>query len=387
MNRLQVLAAAAVLAAGSAVAAEPVRIGMVTTLSTKAGYLGEDIRDGFLLAIEMAGGSLGGVPVELLIEDDEMKPEKAQQIAERMVARDGVRIMTGIVFSNVAVALVPKLVREGVVYVSANAGPSALAGKGCHPNYFNVAWQNDNQHEAIGKYVSDQGFKRIFLLAPNYPAGRDALAGFKRYYTGPVAGEVHTTLDQSDYSAEIAAIRAAKPDGVFFFLPGGMGISFVRQYALAGLNREAPLFGPGFSFDERLLKAVGEAAVGVHNGSQWGHDLDNAANRAFVPAFREKYGRTPTIYASQGYDAANLIGGALALVGGDVSNPATLAAALKKAPFASVRGAFAFGPNNHPIQDFHVFQVERLDDGTVTNRVKAKAFTAHQDAYAAECRM
>ncbi|MBF0392059.1 MAG: ABC transporter substrate-binding protein, partial [Alphaproteobacteria bacterium] len=217
MNRLQALAitAAFVLATGAAVAAEPVKLGMITTLSTKAGYLGEDIRDGFLLAIDMAGGRLGGVAVELLIEDDELKPEKAQRIAERMVTRDGVRLMTGIVFSNVAMATVPKLVRDGIVYVSPNAGPSALAGKGCHPNYFNVAWQNDNQHEAIGKYVSDQGLKRLFILAPNYPAGRDALAGFKRYYTGPLVGEAYTALDQSDYSSEIGAIRAAKPDGVF----------------------------------------------------------------------------------------------------------------------------------------------------------------------------
>ncbi|MBF0334800.1 MAG: ABC transporter substrate-binding protein [Alphaproteobacteria bacterium] len=388
MNWLRASAMAAfVLATGAAVAAEPVKLGMITTLSTKAGYLGEDIRDGFLLAIDMAGGRLGGVKIELLIEDDELKPEKAQRIAERMVTLDGVRLMTGIVFSNVAMATVPKLVRDGIVYVSPNAGPSALAGKGCHPNYFNVAWQNDNQHEAIGKYVSDRGFKRLFILAPNYPAGRDALAGFKRYYTGPLVGEVYTALDQTDYSSEIGAIRAAKPDGVFVFLPGGMGISFVKQYSLAGLNRDAALFGPGFSFDERLLKAVGEAAVGVHNGSQWSHDLDNPANRSFVAAFRETYGRTPTLYAAQGFDAANLIGGALAAVGGDVSNPAKLAAALKTAPFTSVRGAFAFGRNNHPIQDFYVREVVRLDDGTVTNRIKAKAFSAHHDAYAAECGM
>ncbi len=368
-------------------AGTPVKIGMVTTLSTKAGYLGEDIRDGFKLAISMENGRLGGVPVELLVEDDGRKPEKGRQIAERFIKKDKVRILTGIVFSNVAMAVVPKVVRQGVFYISPNAGPSRLAGKGCDPNYFNVAWQNDNLSEVVGQYVADKGFSNVYILAPNYPAGKDALAGFKRFYRGKLAGEVYTTLGQADYAAELAALRAARPDAVFFFLPGGMGINFLKQYAQAGLNRSIPLFGPAFSFDERLLKAVGEAALGVINGSQWSVDLDNAANKEFVTAFRKAYGRTPTLYASQGYDAARLIGSALRAVGGDLSNADGFRAALEKADFASVRGAFRFGPNHHPIQDIYVRKVVRDAQGNITNRIQAKVFTGHQDAYAPECRM
>ena len=210
-------------------AVEPLKIGMITTLSTKAGYLGEEIRDGFQLAIDQEGGKLGGIPVELLVDDDGRKPEKAKQIADRFIKRDKVKILTGIVFSNVAIAVVPKVVQQDVIYVSPNAGPSLLAGKGCHPNYFNVAYQNDNLDEVVGKYVSEAGFKNVYLLAPNYPAGKDHLAGFKRYYKGAIAGEVYTKLGQSDYAAEIATLRAAKPDAVFFFLPGGMGINFIKQ--------------------------------------------------------------------------------------------------------------------------------------------------------------
>lgn len=230
--------------AGSAIAAEPVKVGMVTTLSTKAGYLGEDIRDGFKLAMDQNGGNLGGVAVELMVDDDGRKPGKGKQIADRHIKKDGVKIMTGIVFSNVAMAVVPKVVRDDVVYVSPNAGPSALAGKGCHENYFNVAWQNDNLHEAAGQYVNDAGFKNVYILAPNYPAGKDALAGFKRFYKGNIAGEVYTKLGQSDYAAELANLRAAKPDAVFFFLPGGMGINFIKQYAQAGLNQSTPCSAP-----------------------------------------------------------------------------------------------------------------------------------------------
>jgi len=384
---LVLLCAVIVLSAMPALGMEPVKIGMITTLSTKAGYLGEDIRDGFQLAIEQEEGRLGGVPVELLVDDDGRKPEKAKQIAERFIQRDKVKLMTGIVFSNVAIAVVPKVVREDVVYISANAGPSLLAGKGCHPNYFNVAYQNDNIDEVVGKYVTEAGLKNVYLLAPNYPAGKDHLAGFKRYYEGAIAGEVYTKLGQSDYAAEIAALRAAKPDAVYFFLPGGMGINFMKQYAQAGLSREIPVFGPAFSFDERLLQAVKDAALGVKNGSQWSHDLDNPANRQFVAAFRKAYGRTPTLYASQGYDAARLIGSALKAVGGDVSRTDALRQAIRKADFESVRGRFAFSANQHPVQDLYIREVVKTADGAYTNKTLKAVFKDHSNVYVDQCKM
>ena len=375
----------ALLLPATSFAADTVKIGMITTLSTKAGYLGEELRDGFSLAMEKEGGKLGGVSVELLVEDDEAKPEKGKQIAQRFAQKDGIKIMTGIVFSNVAMAVVPKLVRDEVLYLSANAGPSDLAGKGCHPNYFSVSYQNDNLDEVVGQYVTETGHGNVYLLAPNYPAGKDHLAGFKRYYKGQIAGEVYTKLDQADYAAEIATIRDAKPDAVFFFLPGGMGINFVKQYAQAGLGGTIPLYGPAFSFDERLLAAVGEAALGVKNGSQWTHDLDNPANREFVENFRKAFKRTPTLYAAQGYDTAMLLASALRQTGGK-AEPEALRQAVKKAEFASVRGNFAFGANQHPIQDLYIREVVRSDGG-FTNKTVKKVFTNHVDAYAAECKM
>ena len=363
-----------------------VKIGMVTTLTTKAGYLGEDIRDGFQLAIDQEGGKLGGVPVELLVEDDGRKPGKGRQIAERFIKKEGVRIMTGIVFSNVLLAVAPKVVKQGVFYVSPNAGPSKLAGKGCDRNFFNAAWQNDNLHEVMGQYVTDAGYKTAYILAPNYPAGKDALAGFKRYFKGKVVGEVYTKLGQSDYAAELANLRAARPEAVFFFLPGGMGINFLKQYQQAGLAGSIPVFGPAFSFDARILKAVGDAAVGVKNGSQWNWDFDNAANKQFVAAFKKKYGRMPTLYASQGYDTARLIGSALKATGGKPENQEAFRKALEKADFDSVRGAFRFGPNHFPVQDLYVREVVK-DDSGIYNRTVKKVFSDHGDAYAAQCRM
>jgi branched-chain amino acid transport system substrate-binding protein len=373
-------------AGASAETAKPVKIGMITTLSGAGAALGIDIRDGFKLALDMQGGKLGGVPVAFTVVDDGQDVEAAKQIATRMLKQDEVDVITGIVWSNLAMAVVPTVTRAGKIYISANAGPSALAGKGCHENYFNVAYQNDNQHEAMGRYVSVKDFKRVYLLAPNYPAGKDALTGFKRFFKGEVVGETYTQLGQVDYAAEIANLRAAKPDAVFFFLPGGMGINFVKQYAQAGLAKEIPLFGPGFSFDEDILKATGDAALGAANTSQWAWDLDNPANKAFVDAFRKTYGRTPTLYASQGYDAAQLIGSAIAAVHGNVADVDAFRAALRKADFPSVRGPFRFGPNQHPIQNFYVREVVKSGDG-VTNRLAGTVFTGHQDAYAAECKM
>ncbi|MEE4242594.1 MAG: ABC transporter substrate-binding protein [Desulfopila sp.] len=367
-------------------AAEPVKIGMITTLSTKAGYLGEDIRDGFNLAIAQEDGALGGIPVELMVEDDGTKPEKGKQIAERFIKKDNAKILTGIVFSNVAMAVVPKVVREGTVYLSPNAAPSKLAGSGCHPNYFSVSYQNDNLDEVVGQFVTEAGHKSVYLIAPNYPAGKDHLAGFKRYYKGEIVGEVYTKLGQSDYAAEIATLRAAQPESVFFFLPGGMGINFLKQYSQAGLTQEIPVYGPAFSFDERILNAVGPAALGVKNGSQWTHDLDYPANRQFVEAYQKAYGRMPTLYAAQGYDTARLIGSALRAVKGELEDLTLFTAALKKAEFDSVRGNFSFGTNQHPVQDVYIREVVATENG-YTNKTVKKVFSNHVDAYASECNM
>ena len=377
----------AIIIPATAWSLDPVKIGMVTTLSTKAGYLGEEVRDGFRLAMAQEGGTLGGIAVELMVEDDGGDPGKARQIADRFIKRDKVGIMTGIIFSNVAIAVVPKVVSDDVIYISPNAGPSLLAGKGCDPNYFNVAYQNDNLDEVVGQYVSEAGFNNVYLLAPNYPAGKDHLAGFKRYYQGQIAGEVYTKLGQSDYAAEIATLRASNPDAVFFFLPGGMGINFLKQYAQSGLNQTIPVFGPAFSFDERLLQAVGPAALGVKNGSQWSHDLDNPANRQFVAAFREAYGRTPTLYASQGYDAARLLASALKKVNGDITQLSALRSALRAADFESVRGTFTFAGNQHPIQNLYIREVVQDESGNYTNKTLKAVFTEHSNVYVGECPM
>ncbi|MBS9718254.1 ABC transporter substrate-binding protein [Pseudohalocynthiibacter aestuariivivens] len=371
-------AAATVLAIAGMASAEPVKVGMITTLSGGGAGLGIDVRDGFMLAVAQSGNS----DIEVVIEDDQRKPEVAVQLADEMIQSEKVDVLTGIIWSNLAMAVVPAATAQNVFYLSPNAGPSALAGQGCHKNYFNVAWQNDNLHEAAGAYANSANYANSFIMAPNYPAGQDALTGYKRFYEGGLAGEVYTQLGQKDYASEIAQIRASGADSVYFFLPGGMGIAFMKQYAQSGVD--IPLLGPAFSFDQGILQAVGEAALGVRNTSQWNKDLDNPANAAFVENFQAEYGRLPSLYASQGFDTANLLLSAMAAA--DVSDADAFRAALEAANFDSVRGDFAFGPNHHPIQNIYVREVIKEGD-VFTNQIIATGLTNHSDAYAADCKM
>jgi branched-chain amino acid transport system substrate-binding protein len=374
----KLLATAAALALGAGMASAEVKVGMITTLSGGGAGLGIDVRDGFMLAVEQSGRD----DIEVVIEDDQRKPDIAVQLSDKMIQSEKVDVLTGIIWSNLAMAVIPGAVAQGKFYLSPNAGPSALAGKGCHQNYFNVAWQNDNLHEAAGAYANSAGYKNSFILAPNYPAGQDALTGYKRFYEGDLAGEVYTQLGQTDYAAEIAQIRASGADSVFFFLPGGMGISFLKQYADSGVG--LPVVGPAFSFDQGILQAVGPAALGVVYTSQWSKDLDNPANAAFVESFQAKYDRLPSLYASQGFDTANLLISAMEKA--DVSDADAFREALRAADFASTRGDFRFGPNQHPVQDIYAREV--IQEGDVfTNKVIGVALEDHADAYAAECKM
>lgn len=372
------LAAASVVAMGVAAQAEGLKVGMITTLSGGGAGLGIDVRDGFMLALKQSGRD----DIEVVIEDDQRKPEIAVQLADKLIQSDKVDVMTGIIWSNLAMAVVPAAVAQGKFYLSPNAGPSQLAGKGCSPNYFNVSWQNDAFNEAAGAWASENGVGKVFLMAPNYPAGQDMIAGFKRFFKGEVTEEVYTKLGQQDYAAEIAQMRASDADLVYYFLPGGMGISFMKQYAGSGADKA--VMGPAFSFDQGILGAIGEAALGVKNTSHWSKDLDVPGNAEFVAAFQEEFGRLPSLYAAQGFDTGLLLASAAAKA--DVKDADAFRAALKEADFQSVRGAFAFGPNNHPIQTIYMREVVKEGD-VVTNKVIGVAATNHTDAYAGDCKM
>ncbi|MEO1542342.1 MAG: ABC transporter substrate-binding protein [Pseudomonadota bacterium] len=374
----QFLTATAIAAMMAAPAVAETKVGMITTLSGGGAGLGIDVRDGFMLAIKQSGRD----DIEVVIEDDQRKPDIAVQLADKMIQSEKVDVLTGIIWSNLAMAVVPSATAQGKFYLSPNAGPSPLAGKACHENYFNVAWQNDNLHEAAGAYANTAGYANSFIMAPNYPAGTDALTGYKRMFEGGIANEVYTQLGQTDYAAEIAQIRASGADSVYFFLPGGMGISFLKQYADSGVD--IPVVGPAFSFDQGILQAVGDAALGVINTSQWNKDIDTPTNAAFVETFQAEYGRLPSLYASQGFDTANLL--ISAIEAADVSDADAFRDALRAANFDSTRGDFAFGPNHHPVQTIYAREVIKEGD-VFTNKIIATALENHSDAYASECQM
>jgi len=375
------------LSATSGMAAENVKIGYIATMSGPGASLGTDILDGFKLGMKHCGDKLGGLPVDLIVGDDQLKPDVGVQVASRMIEKDKVDFVTGIVFSNVMMAVAKSITDAGIFLVSANAGPSPLAGAGCLPNLFTVSWQNDQTHEAMGKYLQDKGIKRLYLMAPNYQAGKDGLAGVKRYFKGEIVAEVYTEINKPDYAPELAQLRAAKPDAVFVFYPGGMGINFVKQYAQAGLKEEIPLYTTAFTLDQSVLEAMGDAALGLLNSSFWSPDLDNPVNKKFVADFKTAYNRLPSLFAAQGYDAALLIDSAVRQVGGDLKDKDKLRAAFRKADFKSVRGSFRFNNNHFPIQNFYIRQVVRDENNVLTNKLVGVAFESHPDAYHDQCGM
>jgi branched-chain amino acid transport system substrate-binding protein len=389
MNRRIAAIAAAVLAtlATSAFAADKVRVGFISTLSGPSAALGVDIRDGFQLLVKMNGGKLGGLPAEVLVGDDQFKPEVGRQLAEKNVKLDKVNFLTGMVFSNIMLASVPVAFENKTIYVSPNAAPSPLAGKDCNPYLFVASWPNDAYHEAAGQHATNRGYKNTYLIAPNYQAGKDSLAGFKRFYKGKVTAEVYTQLGQLDYSAELAQVRAAKPDALYIFLPGGMGINFIKQFVAAGLSKDVPLIVPGFGSDQDIIRPVGDAMLGLFDTAHWAPDFDNAANKKFVAAFEKEYRRIPSVFAAQGYDAALLIDAAVRDVKGKVEDVEAVRKAMRAANFESVRGAFKFNKNQMPIQNYYLRVVAKDSQGRIVNKTIGTIFKDHGDAYVQDCNM
>lgn len=383
-SRILKLAALAATLTASAFTASAATIGFMAPLSGPQALVGQDQLDGFMLAVEQLNGKLGGAPAKVLKEDDQLKPEIGQQIVRKLIDKDHVDAIVGLSFSNVLMGSLPRLAESGVVAIATNAGPSPLAGALCKANIFSMAWQNDGAAEAMGKYAQDRGLKRIYLMAPNYQAGKDMLAGFKRFYKGQVVDEVYTQVNQPDYSAEIAQLQSAKPDAVFVFYPGGMGINFVKQMSQMGLMGKLPLYSV-FTVDGTTLPSLRDAAVGTTSATMYDAALDTPENRKFVTAFEAKYKRTPSLYAATGYDAAHLLDAALSKAGGDAKK---LAAAVKAvgSDFKSVRGPFRFNKNNMPVQNYYAFETVR-DGGKVATKLVGTPLPVHADSYAAQCNL
>lgn len=374
------------LACAQAAGQEKLKIGFMAELSGPQAALGQDMYDGFMLYLDRNGGKLGGREISVVKADSQLKPEVGVQLAESLTGRDDVPIVVGVTFSNVMLAVHPRITQKKVFLIGTNAGPSQLAGKGCSPYFFSTSWQNDQQAEVVGHYAASKGYKRVVTMVPNYQSGFDFVTGFKRYYKAPLLDEIYTPLSQQDFSAELTQIAAKKPDAVFVFYPGGLGVNFLRQYQQAGLLGKIPVLSASTT-DAINLPAQRDSALGVITGTAWGPDLDNEANRAFVAGFEKKYGRIPSHYAAQSYDGAQLLDSALKKTGGNVADKQAFMAALKLADFPSVRGTFKFGNNNFPVQDMHVFKVVKDVRGRVTLKTIATPLPAHRDAYHAECPM
>ncbi len=362
-----------------------VKVAFVATLSGPGAAIGAQLRDGWLLGVKELGNKLGGLPLETMVIDDELKPDVALGKVRAALDRDHVDFVVGVVFSNILQAIFRPVTDSRTVLLSCNAGPSTFAGKGCSPYFYTTSYQNDQPHATMGQAAQDAGYKRMMIIVPNYQAGKDAVAGFRSRYKGEVADEIYVPLTQLDFSADVARIAAEKPDAVFAFMPGALGVNLVRQYRQAGLAGVP--FLSAFTVDEATLPAQGDAALGFYSAGEWAPNLDNPRNKAFITAFEAAYSYVPATYAAQSYDAAALLDSAIRATGGALSDKAALRAAIEKADFASVRGRFRFGANHYPVQDFWLSKVVRRPDGKYATETVRKVLSDDTDPYAAECRM
>ncbi len=382
LTKLVGLAALLGIAATPAAAQQKIKIGVLVTTSGPAAALGQQVRDGFQLAVDQNGGKLGGVPVQITVIDDELKPDAAVVKVRGLLERDKVDFVVGPIFSNILLAIHRPVTDSKTFLISPNAGPSSFAGKECNPFFYVTSYQNDQVHEILGKVAQDRGYKRVYLLVPNYQAGRDSVAGFKLDYKGEIVEESYTPLNTLDFQPELSKIAALKPDALFTFMPGGMGVNLVKQYKQAGAT--VPVLS-AFTVDESTLPAQQDAAVGMFGGANWAPDLDNPQSKKFVAAYEAAYNGVPGTYAMQAYDAALLIDSAVKAVKGDLSNKDAVAAALRKADFTSLRGNFKFNNNGYPIQDFYLTKVAKRPDGKFQTEIVEKVFSNYGDRYAKDC--
>jgi branched-chain amino acid transport system substrate-binding protein len=388
---LGLLPAIAIVALPAAVMAEPIKIGFVTTLTTGAAVIGKDQQNAVELALDHMGRKMGGRDVEIVYGDDEFNPQKGKQKTEKLVKRDNVDIVAGYIWSHVLLASKATVLDAGKILISANAGPSPLAGKSCDKNFFNISWQNDQTPMALGEVLNQKGVKSLYIMAPNYAAGKNMVAGVERTFKGTIVGKDMTKWPtQIDWAAEMTKAKAANPDAVFTFYPGKHGPAFIKQYQQAGLTGKVPLYTV-YTIDSiglpRMQKAGLKGVLGTFMTQFWAPDMDNAQNKRFVADFKERHGRYPSFYAAQAYDSMFFIKAAVDAVGGEISDTDGMRAALEKADFPSVRGAFTMGKNHFPVQNFYLREVVTDADGNWTTALREAVLTNHVDPYAKDCTM
>lgn len=368
----------------SAVAQEKIKVGVIVSLSGAGAVLGQQARDGFNLAVKDLGGKMGGKDVEVVVVDDELKPDVAVTKVKGLLERDKVDFVVGPIFSNILLAIHKPVTENKTFLISPNAGPSSYAGKECNPYFYVTSYQNDQIHQILGNVAQKRGYKKIYLMTPNYQAGKDFVAGVKMDFKGDIIEESYIPLGTLDFQAELSKIASMKPDAVLTFMPGGMGVNLVKQYKQAGLLDRIPFLST-FTVDESTLPAQQDAAIGMFGGSNWATNLDTAQNKKFMAEYEKAYSSVPATYAFQAYDAAMLINSAVTAVKGDLSDKSKVIAALKKADFPSIRGSFKFSNNGYPVQDFYLTKVAKRADGKFQTEIVEKVFSNYADRYAKDC--
>ncbi|MBC7953081.1 MAG: ABC transporter substrate-binding protein [Rhodospirillaceae bacterium] len=379
--------AAHALPSGAGASDPSIVVGVVATLTGPGALAGQDLVDGFNLALKQLGGRFSNQEVRVVLADDKGSPDIARQQVKRLMDRERLdMVLTGVSAPSLATIIKP-LVDARLFVLNLDQSPPALSGAECSQFLFSLAAPVDGLHEAMGQYLAAEHIRRVVVVGPQTGVTNDAVAALKRTFPGEVVAVLSPHPGAATFAPELDHIKQLKPDAIYSLLTGGMGGGFVRAWGASPLKGEIPLFPLWPAVERQMLPAMADAAQDMISIGTWGNDLDSIPNRRLNADFEMEFGRPPSTWAAQGYDAAFLVDSALKATNGKTSNEDALRTALRRADFISARGSFKFNTNQFPVLNYYLRKVSRDAKGRPTHEMRGVVLKEWRDRQAHSCPM
>jgi branched-chain amino acid transport system substrate-binding protein len=365
---LAALATVAGLALASApVAAQTIKIGVINTYSGPFATLGDLIDKGFKLYMKQNADKLPpGVKIELVIRDDGgPNPDKAKQLAQELIVRDKIQILTGVVFTPNAMAIAPLTQEAKLPFFIMNAGTSVITERSPYIARFSFTlWQSSYP---MGAWASRK-FKRAYIAVSDFAPGHDSEAGFERAFSeggGKIVGKVRIPLANPDFVPFMQRVKDARPDVLFAFTPAGrQATQIMKAYGDLGLDKAGIKFiGPGDITTDEELPNMGDAPLGVITTHHYSAAATRPANKAFIAAWKKEYGEKswPSFMSVGGWDAMDAIYYVIREQKGKIDPDRTMTLVKKYKNPNSPRGPIAIDPDTRDIiQNEYIREVRRV---------------------------
>ena len=360
--------AAGVTAAGwprLAVAADPVKIGLILPLTGPFASTGRQIEAACRLYVERNGDTVAGRKVELIVKDDTgLAPETTKRIAQELVVQERVNVLAGFGLTPLALAAAPVATEAKVPMVVMAAATSIIPTRS--PFIVRTGFALPQVTAPIADWAAKNNIKRVVTLVTDYGPGLDAEKTFVKRFTdggGTVVETLRTPLRNPDYAPFLQRVKDAKPDALFVFVPSGEGISVMKQFAERGLAQAGiAMIGTGDVVDDDILDAIGAPALGIVTSFHYSAAHPSPENKAYVDAFmKANKGMRPNFHSLGGYDGMHLIYGAVKKTGGS-SDGEKLVDAMKGMAWTSPRGPMSIDPATRDVvQTVYIRRVEMRD--------------------------